>query len=352
MSLETTWFLLIAVLWIGYFILEGFDFGVGMLLPFVSRNEADRRAILTTLGPVWDGNEVWLLVAGGATFAAFPEWYATLFSGFYLPLFLILISLIVRGVAFEYRSKYGKAQWRQRWDVAIVISSAIPALLWGVAFANIVRGVPLEKSAEGHIEYVGGFFNLLNPYALLGGVVTLTVFLTHGAIFLSLKTAGEIRDRAHDLALKLGLIAAVAAVAFLLWTNLSLPSFNSNVAALSTGVAVAWVAGLAATLKSRDGWAFIFSATAILLFVSDLFYALYPRVMPSSLGAQFDLTIHNASSTAYTLKVMTVVAVVMTPLVLIYQGWTYWVFRKRVSASQIAHPERGILDTATHILHQ
>ena len=352
MSLETTWFLLIAVLWIGYFILEGFDFGVGMLLPFVSRNEADRRAVLTTLGPVWDGNEVWLLVAGGATFAAFPEWYATLFSGFYLPLFLILVSLIIRGVAFEYRSKYGKAQWRQRWDVAIVISSAIPALLWGVAFANIVRGVPLEKSAEGHIEYVGGFFNLLNPYALLGGVVTLTVFLTHGAIFLSLKTAGGIRDRAHDLALKLGLIAAVAAVAFLLWTNLSLPAFNSMVAILSAGVALAWVAGLAATLKCREGWAFIFSASAILLFVSDLFYALYPRVMPSSLGAQFDLTIRNASSTAYTLKVMTVVALVMTPLVLIYQGWTYWVFRKRVSASQIAQPERGILDSATHVLHQ
>ena len=188
MSFQTTWFLLIAVLWVGYFILEGFDFGVGALLPFVSRNEADRRAVLTTLGPVWDGNEVWLLVAGGATFAAFPEWYATLFSGFYLPLFLILVSLIVRGVAFEYRSKYGKAQWRQRWDIAIVISSAVPALLWGVAFANIVRGVPIKMSEAGNLEYVGGFFNLLNPYALLGGVVTLSVFLTHGAIFLSLKT--------------------------------------------------------------------------------------------------------------------------------------------------------------------
>ena len=352
MTFETTWFLLIAVLWIGYFILEGFDFGVGMLLPFVSRNEADRRAVLTTLGPVWDGNEVWLLVAGGATFAAFPEWYATLFSGFYLPLFLILVSLIVRGVAFEYRSKYGKAQWRQRWDVAIVISSFLPALLWGVAFANIVRGVPLERSADGYIEYVGGFFNLLNPYALLGGVVTLFVFLTHGAIFLSLKTAGGIRDRAHELAIKLGLVAAVATVAFLTWTNLMLPEFDGVVLTLSTGVALTWVAGLYATLRRREGWAFIFSASAILLFVSDLFFALYPRVMPSSLGEQFDLTINNASSTPYTLKVMTVVAVVMTPLVLLYQGWTYWVFRKRISSSQILHPERGVLDTASHILHQ
>ncbi len=352
MTFQTTWFLLIAVLWVGYFILEGFDFGVGALLPFVSRNEADRRAVLTTLGPVWDGNEVWLLVAGGATFAAFPEWYATLFSGFYLPLFLILVALIVRGVAFEYRSKYGKAQWRQRWDIAIVTASIIPALLWGVAFANIVRGVPIERSVEGNLEYVGGFFNLLNPYALLGGVVTLTVFLTHGAIFLSLKTAGEIRERARGFAIKLGLIAAVAAVAFLVWTNLMLPELNNIVLALSAVVALSWLAGLYSTLKVREGWAFVFSAVAIAAFVADLFYALYPRVMPSSLGSQFDLTITNASSTEYTLKVMTVVAVIMTPLVLIYQGWTYWVFRKRISASQILHPDRGVLDSETHILHQ
>jgi cytochrome d ubiquinol oxidase subunit II len=322
-----------------------------MLLPTVSKNEADRRAVLTTLGPVWDGNEVWLLVAGGATFAAFPEWYATLFSGFYLPLFLILVALIVRGVAFEYRSKYGKAQWRQRWDIAIVISSALPALLWGVAFANIVRGVPLEKASSGSIEYVGGFFNLLNPYALLGGVVTLSVFYTHGAVFLALKTAGTIRERANSIALKAGLVAAVAAVSFLVWTNLMLAELNSTVLILSVAVALLWVAGLAMNLKGREGWAFIFSAGTIATFVSTLFFALYPRVMPSSLGSQFDLTITNASSTDYTLKVMTVVAVVMTPLVLLYQGWTYWVFRKRVSASQIVNPERGILDELSHTLH-
>ena len=351
MTFQTVWFLLIAVLWIGYFVLEGFDFGVGMLLPTVSKNEADRRAVLTTLGPVWDGNEVWLLVAGGATFAAFPEWYATLFSGFYLPLFLILVALIVRGVAFEYRSKYGKAQWRQRWDIAIVISSALPALLWGVAFANIVRGVPLEKASSGSIEYVGGFFNLLNPYALLGGVVTLSVFYTHGAVFLALKTAGTIRERANSIALKAGLVAAVAAVSFLVWTNLMLAELNSTVLILSVAVALLWVAGLAMNFKGREGWAFIFSAGTIATFVSTLFFALYPQVMPSSLGSQFDLTITNASSTDYTLKVMTYVAVVMTPLVLLYQGWTYWVFRKRVSASQIVNPERGILDEVSHTLH-
>lgn len=347
-TLQTVWFLLIAVLWVGYFILEGFDFGVGVLLPFVSKNEADRRAVLTTLGPVWDGNEVWVLVAGGATFAAFPEWYATLFSGFYLPLFLILTSLIVRGVAFEYRSKYGKAQWRQRWDVAIVIASFLPALLWGVAFANIVRGVPIEKSADGYLEYVGGFFNLLNPYALLGGLVTLTVFLTHGAIFLALKTDGGIRERSRALALRIGLVAAIAAVAFLAWTNLLLPEFNALVFGLSVLVAVLWLAGLFAVLKVREGWAFIFSAGTIATFVATLFYALYPRVMPSSLGSEFDLTITNASATENTLTVMSWVAVVMTPLVLIYQGWTYWVFRKRVSASQISNPEMGMLDTVHH----
>jgi len=347
-TLQTIWFLLIAVLWVGYFILEGFDFGVGVLLPFVSKNEADRRAVLTTLGPVWDGNEVWVLVAGGATFAAFPEWYATLFSGFYLPLFLILTSLIVRGVAFEYRSKYGKAQWRKRWDVAIVIASFLPALLWGVAFANIVRGVPIEKSADGYLEYVGGFFNLLNPYALLGGVVTLTVFLTHGAIFLALKTDGAIRERSRALAIRIGLVAAVAAVAFLAWTNMALSEFNALVFGLSGLVAVLWLAGLFAVLKVREGWAFIFSAGTIATFVSTLFYALYPRVMPSSLGSEFDLTITNASATENTLTVMSWVAVVMTPLVLIYQGWTYWVFRKRVSASQISNPEMGMLDTVHH----
>ncbi len=352
MTFQTVWFLLIAVLWVGYFILEGFDFGVGMLHRFVSRNEADRRAVLTTLGPVWDGNEVWLLVAGGATFAAFPEWYATLFSGFYFPLFLILVSLIVRGVAFEYRSKYGKAQWRQRWDIAIMVSSAIPALLWGVAFANIVKGVPIEKASNGSLEYVGGFFNLLNPFALLGGVVTLTVFLTHGAVFLSLKTTGEIRERSRAIAKTTGLIAAVSCVGFLTWTNLLFTDINSQVLILSVLVALLWVAGMTANFVGREGWAFIFNSVAIAAFVSTLFYALYPRVMPSSLGAQFDLTITNASSTDYTLKVMTIVAVVMTPIVLIYQGWTYWVFRKRVSASQISNPEHGVLDVVSHILHK
>ena len=342
MELTTFWFVIIAVLWIGYFVLEGFDFGVGVLLKTVAKTQAERRAVLTTLGPLWDGNEVWLLVAGGATFAAFPEWYATLFSGFYLPLFLILIALIVRGVAMEYRSKYGDAKWRARWDNAIVISSFVPALLWGVAFANIVRGVPLEVQ-NNVIEYTGGFFNLLNPYGLLGGLVTLSVFMTHGAIFLALKTDGEIRERARTVATKIGLFAAVATVAFL---AITVTAYNDKleVYGLAAIVAIAWLAALGSNLRGREGYAFLYSSIALAFAVITLFSALYPNVMPSSLLETASLTINNASSTPYTLKVMTYVAVVLTPIVLLYQGWTYWVFRKRISAAQIPTPEEGVLD--------
>ena len=343
MSLNTTWFLLIAVLWVGYFILEGFDFGVGMLLKTVAKTQAERRTLLTTLGPIWDGNEVWLLVAGGATFAAFPEWYATLFSGFYLPLFLILVSLIVRGVAFEYRSKHGDAKWRNRWDNAIVVASFVPSLLWGVAFANIARGVPLERSSQGFIEYTGGFFNLLNPFALVGGLVTLTLFATHGAFFIALKTEGTVRDRANQLAGRLGLATALLAVIFLSWLSLSY-SDKSSVVVLSAVIVVAWLSALEANRRGREGWAFLFSAATSALVVITLFTALYPYVMPSSVSPEFSLDIFNASSTNYTLKVMTYVAVVMTPLVLLYQAWTYWVFRKRISPSQIHNAESGVLD--------
>lgn len=342
MELTTFWFVIIAVLWIGYFVLEGFDFGVGVLLKTVAKTQAERRAVLTTLGPLWDGNEVWLLVAGGATFAAFPEWYATLFSGFYLPLFLILIALIVRGVAMEYRSKYGDAKWRARWDNAIVISSFVPALLWGVAFANIVRGVPLEVQ-NNVIEYTGGFFNLLNPYGLLGGLVTLSVFMTHGAIFLALKTDGAIRERARTVVTKVGLFAAVATVAFL---AITVTAYNDKfeVYGLAAIVTIAWLAALGSNLRGREGYSFLYSSIALAFAVITLFTALYPNVIPNSLLETASLTIDNASSTQYTLKVMTYVALVLTPIVLIYQGWTYWVFRKRISATQIPSPESGVLD--------
>ncbi len=329
MELTTVWFSLIAILWIGYFALEGFDFGVGMLLPILAGNDRERRVLINTIGPVWDGNEVWLLVAGGATFAAFPEWYATLFSGFYLPLLLILLALIVRGLAFEYRAKGETDQWRARWDAAIIVGSYVPALLWGVAFANIVRGVPID--ADG--EYVGGFFNLLNPYALLGGLTTLLLFLTHGAMFISLKTDGRIRHEARSLAARIGVAAAAVAVAFLLWTQVDTGNVGSAV--LFVGAAASLVAGLVAVGAGREGWGFLGTFVAIVLAVAGLFVALFPDVMPTSLADGTSLTTTNAAATAYTLKIMTVVAVIFTPIVLLYQGWTYWVFRKRIAIQHI-----------------
>jgi cytochrome d ubiquinol oxidase subunit II len=332
MELTTVWFSLIAILWIGYFTLEGFDFGVGMLLPVLGREEKERRVMINTIGPVWDGNEVWVLVAGGATFAAFPEWYATLFSGFYLPLLLILVALIVRGLAFEYRGKRDDDAWRARWDLAIIIGSYVPALLWGVAFANILRGVPIDASGE----YVGGFFNLLNPYALLGGLTTLMLFITHGAVFISLKTDGPIRVEARALAMRLGLGAAVVTVAFLVWTQLDTGSAGSAVAFVLAAVAL--VGGLLAIRAGREGWAFIGTFVAIALGVAGLFIALFPDVMPTSLSDGMSLTTTNASATDYTLQIMTVVALIFTPIVLGYQAWTYWVFRKRISTHHIPDP--------------
>ena len=333
MELTTVWFILIAVLWIGYFVLEGFDFGVGILLRILGRDEPERRAILRTIGPVWDGNEVWLLVAGGATFAAFPEWYATLFSGFYLALFAILVALIFRGIAIEYRNKRPDPAWRSRWDWAITGGSFTAALLWGVAFGNIVQGVPIDANKQ----FTGTFFTLLNPHGILGGLTTLLLFTTHGAVFLALKSEGVIRERANRAAWLIGLPTAVVAVAFLAWTQLIRgDAASAIIAALA---AAAFVGGIAANRVRREGWAFLGSAAAIALAVVSLFVALFPDVMPSSTDAAYSLTTTNASSTEYTLTIMTVVAVLFTPLVLLYQGWTYWVFRKRISVPP-ATPER------------
>jgi len=328
--LHDIWFLLIAVLWIGYFVLEGFDFGLGILLPFLGRTDRERRALINAIGPVWDGNEVWVLVAGGATFAAFPHWYATLFSGFYLALFLILAALIIRGVAFEYRSKRDSAAWRKGWDWAIFFGSAVPALLWGVAFANIVAGVPIDQNKE----FTGNLLTLLNPFGLLGGVVTITLFTTHGAAYIALKTEGELRERANRALVLVGLVAALAAVAFLIWTQLQ--SMVAASALVSVLAAVMLVGALAANRLGREGWAFIGTALTIALAVVALFLHLYPNVMPSSTNAAYSLTVANASSTDLTLTIMTVVAVIFTPIVLIYQGWTYWVFRKRVASPPVA----------------
>jgi cytochrome d ubiquinol oxidase subunit II len=329
MELTTVWFSLIAILWAGYFLLEGFDFGVGVLLPVLGRDDRERRLLINTIGPVWDGNEVWLLVAGGATFAAFPAWYATLFSGFYLPLLLILVALIVRGVAFEYRGKRDSERWRRGWDWCIFGGSLVPAVLWGVAFGNIVRGVPLDSNHE----YVGGFFTLLNPYALLGGLTTLVLFVLHGAVFVGLKTDGDVRHRADALAAVLGGPAIVVAGGFLLWTAIAHHDPIGWV--LSACAAVALIGAVVAIRARHEGWAFLATGATIVLATFGLFVTLFPDVLPSTINPAYSLTVHNASSTPYTLKVMTWVALVFTPIILAYQGWTYWVFRKRLTVERI-----------------
>lgn len=327
MDLNTLWFILVGVLFTGFFFLEGFDYGVGILMPFLGKKDEERRIILNTIGPVWDANEVWLITAGGAMFAAFPNWYATLFSGFYLALFLMLVALIVRAVAFEYRSKDKNPRWRTLWDWCIFFGSFVPALLWGVAMTNIIRGVPID----GNMEYVGSFFDLLNPYALLGGVAGLVVFTLHGANFLSLRTDGELRQRVEALARRLwpaALVLGLAAAAAGYFTRIiagAIPAICAIAACLAL-LAVGWF-----LRQKRSGWAFAMTGLAIVLGVVTLFSGLFPRVMVSSLNADWSLTIANASSTPYTLKVMSIVALIFVPIVLIYQGWNYWVFRGRVT---------------------
>jgi len=335
MFLNSLWFVLIAILYIGYFVLEGFDLGVGILLPFLGRNDTQRRIILNTIGPHWDGNEVWLITAGGATFAAFPIWYATLFSGFYIPLFLILIALIVRGVAFEFRSKIEDMRWRKTWDWTIFGSSLALGLLWGIAFANFVLGVPIDAT----LNYVGGFWNLLNPYALLGGVVSLCGFILHGAVFLSLKTSGSLMVSARRTAWGMWIPTILFLVIFSIYSYFALDLVDTLGVNPGT-ITIAAVTGLLLAgyfiRVNRDGWAFSMTAIAIGLATGTIFLTLYPRLLVSNLNPAWSLTIYNSASGSYTLGVMSIVALIFVPVVLTYQAWTYWVFRKRI----IEKPEK------------
>jgi cytochrome d ubiquinol oxidase subunit II len=330
-DLNTLWFVLVAVLFVGFFVLEGFDFGVGMLLPFLGRDDTERRRIINTIGPVWDGNEVWILTAGGAIFAAFPHWYATLFSGLYLALFLMLVAMIVRGVAFEFRSKDRHPSWRATWDWMIFAGSAVPAVLWGVAFANLLEGVPIDASKQ----YVGGFLDLLSPYTLIAGLMSLTVFLTHGAIYLHLKSTDPIKARAMQAIRTVGpaatVMIALAIAGTYLWTDV-LARLGLNPGLVPILALGAMLAAGALVHRDRMGWAFLMTCLAIALSTATVFLSLYPRVMVSSLNAEWSLTIYSASSTPYTLKVMSIVAFVFVPIVVAYQAWTYWVFRQRVGA--------------------
>lgn len=329
MDLPTLWFLILGFFFVGYFVLDGFDFGVGMSLPFLGRDDTDRRVLINTIGPVWDLNETWVIVAGAFMFAAFPEWYATLFSGFYLLMLLILFALIIRGVSFEYRHQRPEAAWKRRFDLMITVGSAVPAFVWGVVFSNVVRGVPLDAG----FNYTGSLLDLLNPYALLGGLTTLLLFFTHGVVFVSLKTDGEIRQRARRLAVRAGVVTIVVAASFLAITSLMHGTALSI--ALSAVAAVALIASFVANLRGREGRAFGLMALTIGVAVASLFAALFPAVMPASNDPANSLTIANASSSTYTLTVMSWVALVFVPLILGYQAFTYWIFRKRITRAAI-----------------
>jgi cytochrome bd ubiquinol oxidase subunit II len=331
--LQILWFILIAVLWIGFFFLEGFDFGVGMLLPFLGKKDIERRAIINTIGSVWDGNEVWLLSAGGATFAAFPHWYATMFSGFYLALFLLIVGLILRGISFEYRSKDANPAWRNRFDWMIAIGSFLASFLLGVAFANLARGVPINEN----MLYTGNLFTLLNPYGLVGGLTTVTVFLLHGANFLGLKLDGELRERVHILSKKI-YVAAAGITTVLLVTTYVYTDISSKLG-INPGITpIASYVALMVTIyfinHRMEGWAFVMTSLHIVLTQITFYLLMFPRVMISSTNPAYSLTIYNASSSQYTLTVMSVIALIFIPVVLGYQGWSYYMFRKRITAEK------------------
>jgi cytochrome d ubiquinol oxidase subunit II len=329
MSLEILWFVIIAFFWIGYLFLEGFDFGVGMLLPVLGRDNTERRVMVNTIGPVWDGNEVWLIVAAGATFAAFPEWYASLFSGAYLPLLVILLALIGRGVAFDYRGKVDSVRWRKNWDRAIMIGSWLPSFGVGLLLATTALGLPLNARGD----RVGSAFSAVRWDTVLGGLAVVGFALAHGAVYLALKTEGEFRDRARKLALRLIPVAVLPMLAFGIvmqtrsgsgWTLVPL------VLAVIAGPVAWWRLS-----KGREGQAFAALGVLVAAAMVTVFGALYPDVLPSTLDAANSLTVANASSSPYTLKVMSWVALFGAPVVLIYQSWTYWVFRKRIGTHHI-----------------
>jgi cytochrome d ubiquinol oxidase subunit II len=339
MDLQIFWFVLIVVFWSGYFLLEGFDFGVGMLLPFVPRNESERGAMFESIGPVWDGNEVWLVVAGAATFAAFPAWYATMFSGFYLALLLLLFFLIIRVVSFEWRDKSESPRWRTVWLWANAVGSTGIALVWGIGLANLIHGVPLDSSGD----YDGNLADLFTPYTVFAGIAFVLLFAFHGANYLGLRTTGALRERVGVAARRLALPAALAASAWLIWTVVVAVDRNDKDVFPVVVPAVLGIAALALAvgfvLAGRSGAAFTMTALGAIAAVATLFTGLYPRVIVSSPNFANSLDVSSAASAHYTLAVMTVVALLVTPIVLLYQSWTYYVFRARVTGEEVRPPE-------------
>ena len=333
MELNVLWFILIGVLFAGFFILEGFDYGVGIMLPFAGKTDEERRVMLNTIGPFWDGNEVWLLTAGGAIFAAFPNWYATLFSGFYLALFLILFGLIVRGVAIDFRSKVDNKTWRSTWDGLFFIGSLLPALLFGVAVSNFLTGVPIDAN----MEFVGNLFTLITPFTLLGGIVFVLVFAFHGCLFLSLKSGeAALNDRVKAYSVKIGLAMLIVTVAWVAYGAVVTGLLGSALAVAAAAVAaLCLIAAVVLQWKGKSGLGFVASVVAILFVTIMVFATMFPNVLISTLNPLWSLTIHNACSSPYTLKIMTIVAVTLVPIVLCYQAWSFWIFRKRVTRKDL-----------------
>jgi cytochrome bd ubiquinol oxidase subunit II len=339
-DLQILWFVIIAVLWSGYFLLEGFDFGVGLLLPFLPRNESDRRTMFETIGPVWDGNEVWLVVAGGATFAAFPTWYATMFSGFYIALLLVLVFLIIRVVSFEWREKSESPRWRTVWTWANTLGSFGAPLIWGIGLSALLYGVPLDSKGD----FTGTFWDLFHPYTVVAGLAVVVLFAFHGATFLTLRTSGVLCERAARTARRLSIPSAALAAGFLIWTVVVAVDRNDKdvfppVLPAAIGIGALAVAVVFVLLR-RSVLAFAMTALGTVAAVATLFTSLYPRVMVSNPDFGNSLTISNASSAHYTLAVLSVVALIVTPVVLLYQGWTYHVFRHRLGGDEPeAEPE-------------
>jgi cytochrome bd ubiquinol oxidase subunit II len=328
LHLHTLWYLIVAFFWTGFFVLEGFDFGVGMLHVVVGKSDKERKAAIESIGPFWDGNEVWLVVAGAGTFAAFPGWYATMFSSLYLALLLILAALMARGVSFEFHDKLTDPRWRRAWTWAAVVGSAFVPLLLGIALGDLLHGLPIDK---GH-EFTGNFFDLLTPYGLWTGLTLLSLSLLHGATFLMLKTTGVVRERSAAAARVLVWPALAAVLGFMIWTRAVAGAHFSSTLIVLGVAAILFAAYL--TRTHQDGWAFAATAVAIGTSIVSIFVGLYPNVMVSSTNAAYNLTVSNSSSAKYALTVMTVAALLLVPVVLVYQGWSYHVFRARVGSRQ------------------
>ena len=317
MAFVPLWFILITVLWTGFFVLEGFDMGVGMLHGAIGKDEAGRRTVMHTIGPLWDGNEVWLVVAAAAMFAAFPGWYATLFSGTYLLIVLLLAALILRGVSFEYRDKRPSRRWRRTWSRLLVTASLLAPLIIGIVLGDMLHGLPIGANHE----FTGSFWDLFQPYAIFVGITLVALCVLHGATFIALKTTGNIRVRASKLARRVAPVTSLLVLAFLGWTHVTAGGggfLNPAELLIAISVLAAW--GL---VRSHEGWAFTATTVTIGVSIITIFVDLYPRVMVSSTNRAFSLTVHNSASTPYSLKVMTVIALVFLPIVLAYQSWTY-----------------------------